>query len=177
MLGSRFRRLAVAVIASVVVLGTGLVAPPAAHADPEPSVCTANIAFAYAPAITVVPGPPVAVTGTMVLNCLVLGDDAGMWTLPFFGPALLESCVGGQGAMAWGVGATSPEGPVGPGGGFTYAHGYAGAMLVTGTIPVGPETHTFAAVMEWLPNLLPADCVITATAGATATGLATIPLD
>ncbi|HEV7886425.1 MAG TPA: hypothetical protein VGO92_02630 [Acidimicrobiales bacterium] len=176
MLGSTLRRLVVVVAAVVAVLGAGLATGPAAHADPEPSACTANIAFAYGPGITALPAPT-AVTGTMVLTCPLLADDAGMWTLPFAGPAPLETCEAGQGAMAWGVGATSPEGPVGPGGGFTYVHGYAGLTAVNGTIPVGPELHTFVATLVWLPNLIPANCATIAVTGATATGLAAIPLD
>ncbi|MDQ1445665.1 MAG: hypothetical protein QOI20_2129 [Acidimicrobiaceae bacterium] len=176
-MGGKLRVLRVVVLA-VVMLGGVVMAPPAAYADPEPSHCTANMSFTFpAPGITAVPAPIAAFGGTLVLNCLVLGDDAGLWTLPFTATATLESCLSGSGTGVWLAGGFAPDGAVIPGPGFSYNHVLGGLMAMNGFIPIGPELHTFVASMVWLPNLLPANCATVPTVGATATGLAHIPVD
>ncbi|HEV7886424.1 MAG TPA: hypothetical protein VGO92_02625 [Acidimicrobiales bacterium] len=164
------RRLLVA----LAMVGWGLAAPDVAHAEPEPAACTAFGAFAYAPGLTVVPGPQ-AVTGTLTLNCPVLGDDAGIWTLFFAGPSPLESCEAGVGTMAWvwPSAGPAPEGVVGPGGGFTYVR-VGIHMDLAGTIPtLGPpvENHTFTA--DLFVIALPAgSCLAPPTPGLTVGGVA-----
>jgi hypothetical protein len=163
----RRRRLgaAVVVITALVVLPVGPVPP--AHAA---AVCTANVEFNYAPGITVVPGPPVVATGTIVLTCPVLGPDGGMWTLLFATPVLPESCV----AAASGVvpilpGSTGPPGAVL--GTFTYFHHFGGAFGLLGTVTWPGNTRTLVVAGEWVPVLIPGDCVLTPVTKGVATGV------
>lgn len=156
---------AVVVVTALVVLPVGPVPPAGAAA-----ACTANVDFNYAPGITVVPGPAVVATGTIVLTCPVLGPDAGLWTLLFGAPVAPESCV----AAASGVvpilpGSTGPPGPVL--GTFMYFHHFGGVFGLLGTVTWPGNTRTLVVAGEWVPVLLPGDCVLTPATKAIATGI------
>lgn len=153
----------VAVMVGALVIGP---TPPAEAA----AACTMNITFTYAPGITVVPGPTF-VAGTMTLTCPVLTPDAGMWVLPFAGPAGLESCEAGTAVMAFGPAIIGPAGLAGT---FTYAHGYAGLTAVHGVITWPGNTRTLLGTGEWLPVLLPGNCVAPPVTSAVATGVAAL---
>ena len=154
---------AVAVMVGALVLGP---TPPAEAA----AACTMNIAFNYAPGITVLPGGTF-VTGTMTLTCPVLTPDAGMWVLPFAGPVGLETCEAGTGTLAFGP---AIVGPFGLAGTFTYVHYYSGATAVVGTITWPGNVRTVVGAGYWLPVLLPGDCVTVPVTSAVATGVAVL---
>jgi hypothetical protein len=166
MLGTGLRR----VVVVIAVVAMGLVAPGSAHADPDAGVCTVTGAFTYAPGLSPVPAAQ-AVGGGLTVTCLVLGDEAGVWTLPFAGTSF-EGCAGGFGTELWGAGVT-PEGAVGPGpAGFTYVR-VGPQMDLYGTIPVPAvaEVHQFVAHLAWAPG--PGGC-IPPWVGALVTGFAVI---
>lgn len=158
------------VVACVVAVGGVLVGPtPPATAL---AACTANITFTYAPGITVLPTPQ-AVTGTLVLNCPVLSPDAGMWTLPFAGAGAPESCEVGIDALAFVAGAVGPPGAVA--GGFNFVHAYAGLSELRGTITWPGNVKTLEGVGEWLPVLVPGNCVAPVTGGTFIGAAAVVP--
>lgn len=154
-------------IVSTVVVGA-LTVSPIAPAPPAGALaaCTANITFTYAPGITVLPTLQ-AVTGTLVLNCPVLGPDAGIWTLPFAGPGNPESCELGLDTLVFG-GAVGPVGAVV--GGFNFVHAYAGLAELRGTV----NGRILEGTGEWLPILLPGNCVAPPVTGGFFTGVAAI---
>jgi hypothetical protein len=144
MLGLRRIVLGIVVVAAAVAGPWG--AGPAS-ADPDAGVCTVGGGFTYGPGLGPVPAAQ-AVGGALAVTCVVVGDETGLWTLPFAGTSF-ESCLGGEGTELWAAAATSPEGPV-IGGGFTYVR--VGTYVVMhGTIATPGEVHTFVATIGWAP--------------------------
>lgn len=168
----RLGRLKVAVACAVVA--GGVLAGPAPPAGAA-AACTANMAFNYAPAITVLPTPPLApapvVTGTLVLTCPVLAADAGMWTLPFGLPEVigLEGCAAGQGVVSLLPGAVGPPGAVA--GGLVYSH--VGPLFqLTGALAFAGGPRNLVMEGVWAPVLVPGDCVTAGVTQGVATGVA-----
>ncbi|MEA3076765.1 MAG: hypothetical protein QOF60_1673 [Actinomycetota bacterium] len=160
------------VVLGVVLVAAAMVwpgaAPPAA-ADPDAGVpCTVVGAFTYGPGLGPVPAAQ-AVGGGLTVTCVLVGDEAGVWTLPFAGTSV-EGCLGGEGTELWAAAATGPEGPV-TGGGFTYVR--AGlTMDLYGTINAAAEVHQLVAHIDWLP--VGPFCVPPTVAGVTVSGLGVI---
>jgi hypothetical protein len=156
-----------AVCVSLLTAAVGWTAPSPAHAEPEAAVCTVLGVLTFAPALGLVPAPTV-VGGTLTLNCPILGDDAGVWTL-FPAGVAIDSCLLGNGTGGWVAPSTGPPGEgaaVGPG--FDYVH-MGGTFDFVGTVPAAgppPETHQFVAHLGGAPVGCPAAGVIGVTGTA-----------
>jgi hypothetical protein len=159
---------ALAVLGLVAAMVTVPAASPAV-ADPDAGVpCTIIGGYTYAPGLGPVPAAT-AVGGALTVTCLLVGDEAGVWTLPFAGTSF-EGCLAGVGTELWTPAATGPEGPV-VGGGFTYVRAGFG-MEVYGTITAAAEVHTFVGHIFWSP--LGPFCIPPTPAAATVAGFAVI---
>jgi hypothetical protein len=159
-------------ITVVAVVGATVAAPVGTPPASAAAACTANMEFNYAPGITVIPAGAVAVTGTLVLNCPVLGPEGGMWTLLFGGVSGLETCEGGTGTVPLLPGSSGPPGAVA--GTFLYIHYFGGAFAVLGTLTWPGNTRNLVVAGEWVPVLVPGDCVLGPVAKGVATGVAAV---
>jgi hypothetical protein len=151
------------------VMATALLAVPSAApagADPDAAPCTVTGAFTYAPGLGPVPAAQ-AIGGGLVVTCIVVGDDAVVWTLPFAGTGF-DNCLSGIGTELWTPAAVG-EGPV-VAGGFTYVRTSPFAMELYGTITAAAEVHTFVAHVVWAP----AGACLPPTVLATVTGVGVI---
>ncbi|MEA3076766.1 MAG: hypothetical protein QOF60_1674 [Actinomycetota bacterium] len=160
----RLVRTLVLVMVATVVLAVPTAAP--AGADPDAAPCTVTGFFTYAPGLTPVPAAQ-AIGGGLTVTCLVVGDDALVWTLPFAGTGF-DNCLSGIGTELWTPAAVG-EGPV-VAGGFTYVRSSPFAMELYGTITAAAEVHTFVAHVVWAP----AGACLPPTVLATVTGAGAI---